>query len=134
MVRTLASFICKLMTSTQLILVLVLPMGPHGTTASDCPLPGLSNHRFHTYLPGGGRGMCSAIHPSGHWGQVEYAECIKFHTPTVTPAGFFPTPTLELTLGAKPSSTVSQRSALGSQFSQGWPMTHPSESVPSDKS
>lgn len=26
--------------------------GPYGTAASDCPLPGLSNHRLYTHLPG----------------------------------------------------------------------------------
>ena len=69
-----------------------------------------------------------------HWGQAtEYAECIKFHTPTVTPAGFFSHTYSELTLGAKPSSTVYQRSALGSQFSSRVAHIHPSELYPVTK-
>ena len=69
-----------------------------------------------------------------HWGQAtEYAECIKLHTPTVTPAGFFSHTYSELTLGAKPSSTVSQRSAFGSQFSSRVAHTHAPELYPVTK-
>ena len=69
-----------------------------------------------------------------HRGQaMEYAECIKLHTPIATPAGIFSHTYPELTLGAKPSSTVSQRSAFSSQFSSRVAHTHPPELYPVTK-
>lgn len=90
MVRTFGLVYMQINDIHQLIFGAGAAHGPHGTTASDCPLPGLPTTDSTPIYQEEEECMCSVtIHQPlgpGH----EYAECIKFHTPTVTPAGFFP--------------------------------------------